>query len=232
MNRTLTNAIRFVMDEMLPPIIRDSKWFMYPFFYIWFKGKNIKEIMEFKSNVYDMTPEQFSDFYKRRDSLAKDRPTDLSEVSIKYMLARLDTSAKTLMDVGCGNGYFLHKVALLQKFELIGCDIVNNVTYKEIRYVEGNIEALPFPDKSVDIVTAHHTLEHVINLEQSIRELKRVARKQIIVVVPCQKYYYYTLDEHIRFFPYPALLTSAMNLPKFTCEKIWGDLVYIADVSK
>lgn len=45
MNRNLTNAIRFILDECIPPIIRDSKLFMYPLFYIWFKGKNIEKVM-------------------------------------------------------------------------------------------------------------------------------------------------------------------------------------------
>jgi hypothetical protein len=49
MNRRLTNTIRFVMDELLPPIIRDNKYFMYPFFYIWYKGNNVKVHMEFKN---------------------------------------------------------------------------------------------------------------------------------------------------------------------------------------
>ncbi|MFM2048604.1 MAG: hypothetical protein RI955_1152, partial [Bacteroidota bacterium] len=42
MNRSLTNTIRFILDECIPPLIRDSRWFMYPFFYIWYKGKKVK----------------------------------------------------------------------------------------------------------------------------------------------------------------------------------------------
>ncbi len=39
MNRKITNTIRFVLDELIPPIIRDSYWFMYPIFYIVYKGR-------------------------------------------------------------------------------------------------------------------------------------------------------------------------------------------------
>ena len=51
MNRGLTNAIRFVMDELIPPFIRDSKVFMYPFYLFAYRGKNIKEVMQFKTKV-------------------------------------------------------------------------------------------------------------------------------------------------------------------------------------
>ena len=55
MNRKLTNSIRFVMDELIPPFIRDSKIFMYPFFYLAYRGRNIREMMDFKSK-YIITP--------------------------------------------------------------------------------------------------------------------------------------------------------------------------------
>ena len=64
MNRKITNVIRFIMDECLPPILRDSRWFMYPFFYYWFKGKNIELFMDFKSIAYDLTPAKFNKIYE------------------------------------------------------------------------------------------------------------------------------------------------------------------------
>lgn len=230
MNRRLTNILRFFLDECLPPIIRDNKYFMYPLMYIWFKGKNISAIMNFKSNVWKMSHEEFVDFYNQRDSMAKDRPTDLSEQSIDYMLDHFDPEAKTLLDVGCGNGYWLDKVHRAHPgLALTGCDVLDEKPFSsnEIAYEEGNIEALPFADNSFDIVSCHHVLEHVIDLEASIRELRRVARKQVIVVVPKQRYNYYTFDEHVRFFPYKALLEHKMKMKESNCEEVWGDFVFI-----
>ncbi len=199
---------------------------MYPFFYFWFKGNNIKEIMSFKSNVFGMTKEEFADFYTRRDSLAKDRPTDLSEESINFMLGKLDKSYGSLLDVGCGNGYFLNRVKDLIP-DTCGCDVFDNVHLDGGKYVQADIENLPFDDNEFDVVCCHHVLEHVLDLPKAVAELKRVAAKKLIVVVPCQRYYYYTLDEHIRFFPYKELLEHAIRLTDYHCEKIRGDLVYI-----
>lgn len=231
MNRTITNTIRFFLDECLPPIIRDNKFFMYPLFYIWYKGKNIKEIMNFKSRVYHFSKQQYEDFYKNLDSLAGDRKTDLSEQSIEFMIERILPDNNNLLDIGCGNGYFLSR-ALNKVKEVHACDIRNRLSYVKCDFHEGNIEKLPFRDKQFDVVTCHHTLEHIINLEQAIKELKRVAKKQIIIVVPCQRYYYYTLDEHVNFFPDFYKLAGLFNINNSSYYKIWGDWVYIANLEE
>jgi len=203
---------------------------MYPLLYIWFKGKNIRAIMEFKREVWTMSHDEFVEFYNQRDSMAKDRPTDLSEQSIEHMLSRFDQDAKTLLDVGCGNGYWLNKVhKAYPQMKLTGCDVFDAKPFNEaeINYQTGNIEGLPFSDNSFDIVSCHHVLEHVVDLKTSIEELKRVARKQIFVVVPKQRYYYYTFDEHVRFFPYKELLEFHMGMDRHDCKEVWGDFVYI-----
>jgi len=232
MNRSLTNVIRFILDECIPPIIRDNKFFMYPLFYIWFKGKNIDKIMNLKSLVYDWTDEEFAKFYQDMDSLARDRKTDLSERSIEFIMQSLDPEANSLIDIGCGGGYFANKVAALKKFDTHACDLLNHVEIVGGTYHRANIENLPFADKSFDIVTCHHTLEHIRNLNKAVSELKRIAKRQLIVVVPCQKYYYYTLDEHINFFPIKATLINLMGIKNYVCENIWGDWIYIGNICR
>ena len=39
------------MDELIPPIIRDSRWFMFPIYWFAYRGKLVKEAMEFKSRI-------------------------------------------------------------------------------------------------------------------------------------------------------------------------------------
>lgn len=46
------------MDECLPPIIIDNKYFMYPFYYYAYKGKNIKIVMNLKSLIYSLSEEE------------------------------------------------------------------------------------------------------------------------------------------------------------------------------
>lgn len=235
MHRNFTNLIRTVMDEWLPPVIRDSKWFMYPFFYYWYRGdsETIKAYMEFKSRVYSMTQAEYEDFYvnKRRNSRAASRETDLNESCVRFMLERLDRSAQTLLDVGCGNGYFLKKAAELGRYELCGCDVMEAKELGDgIRYRQGNLELLPFADKSFDIVTCHHTIEHIPDAPRAVAELKRVARKQIMLVTPRQRYYYYTLDEHVNFFPERGMLEFLMDIPRHECHNLDGDWMYVGNL--
>lgn len=231
MNRKFTNVIRYIMDELLPPIIRDSRWFMYPFFYYAFKGykgKDIKVYMDFKALAYDLTEEEFTKIYRELESMGSDRPTDMSEANMKYILDNYDKSAKSMLDVGCGRGYWANRVAEATNLKVTGCDVLDHVEIKG-DYVKGSIEKLPFKDKQFDIVFASHTIEHVRDLPKSISELKRVAKKQVILVTPRQRYYYYTLDLHLNFFPEESYMKLAVDDPKAVCKEVWGDWVVFID---
>lgn len=231
-SRSFTNIIRYFMDEWIPPAIRDSKFFMYPLFYYAYKGKNIQEVMNLKQKVFKWTDKELSEFYTNRDTrFSNSRPTDLSRQSITYIFDHLSNNNANLLDVGCGGGYFLQQ-AKERGFTTTGCDIIPNKNFTHSEYFSGSVEKLPFKDNSFDIVTCSHTLEHVVHFDKAVNELKRVAKYQLCIVVPCQRAYYYTLDEHVRFFPYKWMLEQEMKMNHYTCEKVHGDLVFIADIEK
>lgn len=227
MNRFITNTIRFVLDECIPPIIRDNKYFMYPLFVFWFKGKNIKLAMDFKSIAENLKKDDFEKIYSEMETYAKNRKTDLNKKSIKVMHKYIH-DANTILDVGCGNGYWLNTI-INPNLKKIGCDITNRLIFDGIDYIKGEVENLPFDDDSIDIVTCHHTLEHIPLLEKAISELKRVAKKQVIIVVPKQRYFYYTLDYHLHFFHYKEKLIEAVKIKNYQCISVQGDWVFIGN---
>ncbi len=229
MDRRITNRIRYFMDEWLPPVIRDAKWFMYPIFWYWFKGKNIKTYMEFKSIVKDLSDDEFNNIYANIDSLAYDRPTDCSQISIDKMIASFRKDAKTLLDVGCGRGYVLNQM-VKTGLTLNGLDVKDNVPLENGTYHKGTITKMPFADKQFDIVVSTHTIEHLVDLNSAISELKRVCAKQLIIICPKQRYYYYTLDLHLNFFPEEYYLQNAIGLKNYTCVEIEGDWLYIGQL--
>lgn len=227
MNRSLTNAIRFVLDECIPPIIRDSAWFMYPFYFLAYRGRNIRQAMNFKRLVYGFSEEQYRAFYEGLDTVSRNRKTDLNEPSIRAMLSGIPEGTRTLLDVGCGRGYFLSRVREARpEIALTGCDVVDKLAYAGISLTQGSAEQLPFPDKSFDVVTCSHTLEHILRPSFAVNELKRVAKRVLFVVVPCQRYYFYTLDEHVNFYPEPEMLLAEMEVEGATCTKMHGDWVW------
>lgn len=74
-----------------------------------------------------------------------------------------------------------------------------------------------------------HTLEHVRDLVSAIRELRRVA-KRMILIVPRQRPYKYTFDLHLNFFPYPESLYFSLgkadNAETFY-KDVDGDMFYM-----
>lgn len=215
MNPFITNfLIRLFLDEFIPPLIRDLKIFMYPLYFLWFKGdkNNINIAMNFKKNVFAMNSEDIRLCYKRYHNLGSTRGTDAFVEDYKWVLARIDKRSKTLLDVGCGNGFWLDHIAKNtdpSQLKLFGLDIIESLSLgANMGYTCGEIETLPFADKSFDIVTCFFVLEHIKNLNQAIKELKRITRHQLFLAVPCQRYYKYTFDLHVHFFYSPEYFQS------------------------
>lgn len=226
MNRVYANAIRFVLDECLPPLIRDNRLLMYPLYWLAYGGKNIAQVMDFKRRVQTFTRQDYVAFYRSLDSFSRRRATDLSEACVREILDRMLPSDRGVLDVGCGNSYLLRAVrARHPGVRVVGCDISVPGNRQEVEFACAEVGRLPFADRSFDTVTCCHTLEHALDLTGAWRELERVARRQIIVVVPRQRYYYYTLDEHVHFFPDDASLIQALGLAgrRFELKSIWGD---------
>jgi ubiquinone/menaquinone biosynthesis C-methylase UbiE len=230
LNREFTNIIRRVLDEYLPPAIRDSRLFMYPLFRYWFKNRNIPFYMDFKKLANTLTRKEFEECYINLDCRATDRQTDLNKMCIEHMLQQLPAGKSSLLDVGCGRGYWLRLLQQKTDLALTGCDLFEKIEMPGINYVKANIEELPFADKSFDIVTCHHTVEHTRDLNKAIAELKRVARKQLIIVTPRQRYYYYTLDLHLHFFWIKEDLSNLLNMENYSCINCGGDWCYIGQV--
>ncbi|MBN2215650.1 MAG: class I SAM-dependent methyltransferase [Bacteroidales bacterium] len=224
-NRSFTNIVRYIIDNLLPPVIRDSRCFMYPFYCFVFKGKNIRENMNFKSKLYQITGKELEKIYQDYDTIGTERFTDLNRKSLKYIINNLHSESKTVLDVGCGNGYLLKELKKAG-YQAAGVDVFDSMEDPGFEYIKAGAEKLPFSDSSFDTVISTHTLEHIIDIRKAAEELKRVAAKQVISVVPCQRFNYYTLDHHLHFFPRKEMLEGLMDMQKHTIRKIGGDWVY------
>lgn len=227
MDRRITNKIRYFLDEWLPPVLRDNRYFMFPLFFLWFRGRNVRQAMEFKSNFHKMTEQDMTRLYDGFKEQSRIRETDLLPECRDLMLAWTDPDCRTVLDVGCGRGHLLKAYAACG-YQVTGCDLVNNLDDSATSFIVGSLEKIPFPDKSFDVVVCSHTLEHVVHLAKAVAELKRVARRQLLVCVPRQRYYYYTMDLHIQFFPTEAYLVAPFELADHRIKDCGGDWVYMA----
>lgn len=231
MSRDTALRFHYILDQLVPPIIRDCRFIMAIPMWIMFRHR-YKLYMDFKEKAFSLTDEEFRDYYKTVSDTAIKRETDLNKACIERIMQSVENGK--ILDVGCGRGFLVN--LLSQKHnDVSGIDIyipdAMQTKFPQLKFYEGSAEKLPFPDKHFDTVICTHTLEHVRNLAQAIAELRRVAKK-LIIIVPKQRPYKYTFDLHLNFFPYIYSFLSMMEKTKddVTCESVDDDIFYMETV--
>lgn len=229
MNREMTNRVRFVLEDMTPAFIRDSAPFRGLMGLAW--GKHIKDLARFRERAPFLTEEEYAQLY--RDHPRVHEGTDNSKACIEKMST--DIIGDSVCDVGCGTGYLL---SLFQKSRpevkrFTGVDFVieDADALPGIEYVAAKIEKLPFKDGEFDTVICTHVIEHVLEYREAIAELRRIAKKRLIIIVPREREYKYTFNPHFNFFPYTHSFLRAMHpVPEqHICVDIKRDIYYRED---
>ncbi|MDE1223767.1 class I SAM-dependent methyltransferase [Vibrio aestuarianus] len=226
MNRKITNKINWFLDNIIPPLLRDNKFFMFPFLWIIFRDKT-KHIMEFKKHSFMLTSNDFVNVYQETKDRHIKRETDLNEECVDYLLSNL--SGNSVLDIACGDGYLCRKIkGLIPVVEVVGGDIITPSSKSMgIQYIETNLESTPFENDQFDTVICAHTLEHVVNIDKAILELRRIARNKLIIVLPKQRNYLFTFDLHIHFFPYKHDVINLLRPEgNYEITLVGGDWVY------
>lgn len=231
MNRETTNNIRFVLEDILPAIVRDSAIFRYAASMIW--GKHIADLASFRERAPFLTDEEYEALYKAHPRVHEG--TDNSRACIEAICQ--DVVGESVCDVGCGTGALLTHVRKANPGlkRLVGVDfaIDDANALDGIEYIAAKIETLPFEDAAFDTVICTHVIEHVLDYRQAIAELRRITRKRLIIVVPREREYRYTFNPHFNFFPYThAFLRAMQPVPEdFSCVDIKRDIYYCEDRS-
>lgn len=83
------------------------------------------------------------------------------------------------LDVGCGNGEFITTMNSLG-WDFTGVDISSTAVKccreSGLKVYHGNLQDVGFKDKSFDVVTARHLIEHVRDPEGLVREVARILK--------------------------------------------------------
>lgn len=124
-------------------------------------------------------------FYEQLNQMAQPDPSLAPEYQFAGANARVPAGVRTILDVGCGNGGFLH--GLSDRYWKVGLDFSDAALRRLAdRGVRGSIDALPFAGGTFDLVTCFEVLEHLPQdvYARALPELERLSRKYIIVSVP------------------------------------------------
>lgn len=107
-----------------------------------------------------------------------------------------------MLDVGCGDGRLAREIKhVLPRVVVHGCDLsvaaLNRAEGLDRRYaVDLNVDRLPEPDGSLDLVVASEVIEHVIDPGRAVAEFHRVLRPggHVLITVPNVAFWRFRLE--------------------------------------
>ena len=108
----------------------------------------------------------------------------------RYVFATQYVDGLDVLDIASGEGYGSSLLGRRAK-SVTGVDIdpptVESAQSRygnaRVRFREGSVAAIPFPDRSFDCVVSFETLEHVTLHEEMLSELKRVLRPSGFIII-------------------------------------------------
>lgn len=121
----------------------------------------------------------------------------------RYTFAREFVSGKDVIDIACGEGYGSELFSRTAK-SVLGVDIdketINHAKKKYVKpnlsFKEGSCLQIPANDQSADILVSFETLEHIVEHDQFMAEVKRVLRPNGILLISTPNTEVYTHDDY------------------------------------
>ena len=147
-----------------------------------------------------------------------------------------------LLDIGTGRGVFLWP--LLDTFPYLPVTCLDRLDYRvadlqavraggieRLEAVQGDVTALPFADRSFEVVTMLEVLEHIPETRKALAEVCRVARRFVLFSVPSQAD---DNPEHIHLFDQQQVraLLAEQGITRVQVEYVLNHMIVIARIER
>ena len=225
-----STAIRYVLEEWLPPSLRDSA----------FMRLAVPTVLGLVHRRPGALPRAASprlvrgrvhERFMSACRASRTKPTIPRRVSRRLQRA---SHPGRVCDVGCGTGYLLDH---LRQQLGAGRPRIDRrgLHHRAARRAAPSCRSassprrsrqLPFPDRHFDTVICTHVLEHILDIRAAIHELRRICARRLIVVVPLEREYRFTFNPHVHFFPYPhSFLRHIIPVPRHPRHRRRSDVI-------
>jgi ubiquinone/menaquinone biosynthesis C-methylase UbiE len=147
-----------------------------------------------------------------------------------------------LLDIGSGRGAFLWP--LLNSFPSLSVTCVDVLDYRitdiqavqrggieQLDAIKADVTALPFAERSFDVVTMLEVLEHIPDIHRALAEVCRVANKFVILSVPSKED---DNPEHIHLFNQQHLqkLLEELDIRRVTFDYVPNHMIVVARIGQ
>ena len=125
--------------------------------------------------------------YEDRAAQQYAEPTPLPDPRIDRKFGRIlehvreQLPCEAFLDAGCGDGRYLAALAAELPARRAGVDLSERILETararvDADFRQGNLQALPFAEGEFDLVLSSQVIEHVLDAEAAVAELRRVLR--------------------------------------------------------
>lgn len=158
------------------------------------------EFKAFQKKVYDESASETTPLQLAIDKRGFSYPTTSKLAKMKEILDPLNIFPNAcLLDIGCGSGRILNKLAAQYQIQGFGIDISLNQLKANSkhnpfghRYYYGDAEKLPFQDNTFDFITCFDVFEHLSHpidcAKEICRTLKKKGKALVYVINKKEKY--------------------------------------------
>lgn len=109
---------------------------------------------------------------------------------ITNSLALYKKPPEKILDVGSSSGWLLFEISKrFPSSKCFGIDVYQKAItygkqlYKNLSLIHADAHKIPFPNETFDVVICTEVLEHVVNPEKVLKEIRRVLRSNGIAVI-------------------------------------------------